>query len=112
MKSAKYNQNILIPDGYEEILGRNLIEKGDKYYEFTCIGFRDVTKVMIGEFRDNWGTARPFIRPISIESTPEQKIENLKKKSKEFVDENIQNPTVEIYQKFELAFLKDDDAGL
>ncbi len=44
--------------------------------------------------------------------TPEEKIKQVKNKARKFVDEYIKNPTEEKYNKFELAFLRNDKTGL
>lgn len=97
-----------IPSGYEEVFGDTIIQMGDKF--LTHANVWGICSSSIGKTVARKG--RRVIRKITRQLTPEEKENQLKKQAKDFVDKHITNPTEKIYQKYELAFLKDDNTGL
>lgn len=112
MKDEQYSAaGIKIEYGYEEITNPNIVlEEGDKYYSYWSADFEYVEKKRIGQLRNCFSNDSTIIRPKAI--SPEEKIKKIKKQAKDFVKKNITNPSPEIYEKFELAFLRGDEIGL
>lgn len=112
MTREQFN-NIPVPEGYFEIVENELIKNNDKYISVT----EDLDKykwdlcnhrAIVNTSRKYWSNFR-FIRKLD---SPEEKINQLKNKSKEFVNKYIPDPTPEVYEKFEQTFLRHDNFGL
>lgn len=103
-KGQKKNEKV--PENFEILGADELIQFNDYYWDWWGKEW-----IMAGT---NWKTGRTVEnrRMIRFKLSPEQKIEQLKKKAKLFVQKNIRNATEEDFKKFETVFLRDDNFGL
>ena len=66
----------------------------------------------VGYIEDSYGDRYVCVKEREVPLTEEEKEKFAKRKAKKFVEKNISNPTKQDYEKFELAFLKNDLIGL
>ena len=105
------NYSHLIPEGYEINEDDNFLVTDGDYFIWNnelhrFIGYTGKTI----EYTKEIGV-KEVLKKTEKPISPEEKINYLKKKARDFVDKHISNPSNNTYEKFEAAFIKDDDFG-